>query len=376
LALPTAIQLGRVRGIPIRLHWSFLPVLPLFAFVMADAYFAAPDRGPGALDLVWGAALAIALFACVTLHELSHSLTAQRYGIKVRSIVLMPIGGVSQMEEMPKEPRRELLISAAGPLTNFVIAAPLLALTWLNLVPDVAPDFVDFVRWVGLINVSLGAFNLLLPAFPMDGGRILRAVLASRMDFAKATKYAAGVGRALALAMGLVGMFTFGGGGFWLVLIAIFIYMGASEEERLVQVITTLGDLRVRDLMTAAPVILRPEDTLEQAFRVMVQTKHVGFPVVDQDGRVVGFLGLPELGHIDRLHYPVTPVRLAMRLNVPTIEPTARATDAMRLMTNANEEHLVVLDHGRLAGILTRTDLSRIVSILSVERGAAPSGPL
>lgn len=369
MELPTALQLGRVRGIPIRLHWTFLPMLPLFAFVMGESYFAPEGGSSDLVGYLWGGALAIVLFACVTLHELSHSITAQRFGIRVRSILLMPIGGVSQMEEMPREPRKELLISAAGPLTNFVIAAPLLGLGYLGLVPSPLPHFAEFVRWVGLINVSLGAFNLLLPAFPMDGGRILRAALAARMDFAKATRYAAGIGRALALAMGLVGALTFGTGGFWLLLIALFIYMGASEEERLVQVTHTLGSLRVRDVMTHSPVILRPEDTLEQAYRVMVETKHLGFPVVDAGGMVVGFLAAQELSKIDRLHWLVTPVRLAMRVDVPVVEPHALATDALRSMATSNEGHLVVLDGGRLAGILTKTDLERIVSILALDKG-------
>lgn len=370
--IPSAIQIGSVRGIPIRLHLTFLLVLPFFAYLMSQSYFAPEGGSPTPLGYVWGTLLAIALFACVTLHELSHSITAQRYRIKVRSITLLPIGGVSQMEDLPKEPRKELLVSAAGPLTNFVIAAPLLLALFLGLVPEPLPQFREFVRWVGLLNVFLGAFNLLLPAFPMDGGRILRALLAARMPFARATKYAAGVGRAIAFAMGIVGFLTLGGGGIWLLLIAFFIYMGASEEERVVQVMHTLGSLRVRDLMTPSPVILRTDDTLEQAFRIMVETKHVGFPVVDHEGRVAGFLGLPELGKIERAHYPVTPVRLAMRLNLPTVGPDDLATEALRQMTMNSEEHLVVMEQGRLAGILTKTDVSRVVRILAVEQGAEP----
>lgn len=367
--LPSSFQIGRVRGIPIRLHLTFLLVLPFFAFFMGQAYFAPEGQTVTGLGLVWGALLAIVLFACVTLHELSHSVTAQGYGIRVRSITLLPIGGVSQMEELPKEPRKELLISAAGPLTNFVIAAPLLALSAGGLVPAVAPQFGDFVRWAGLLNLLLGAFNLLLPAFPMDGGRILRAALAARMNFAKATRYAASVGRALAFAMGIVGFFTLTAGGIWLLLIAFFIYMGASEEERVVNVMQTLGTLRVRDVMTSEPATLAADASLEEAFRAMVETKHVGFPVVDEAGSVAGFLGLPELGKVDRGLYGTTRVREAMR-PAPSIHPDALATEALRQMSLNNEEHLVAIEDGRLAGILTKTDVSRIVRILAVERGS------
>jgi Zn-dependent protease/CBS domain-containing protein len=371
-AIPSAVQIGVVRGIPIRLHLTFLLVLPFFAFLMGRSYFTPEGAETTTLGYVWGALLAIALFACVTLHELSHSIMAQRFGIRVRSILLMPIGGVSQMEDLPREPKKEFLVSVVGPITNFVIAAPLLALSYGGLVPELWPQFGEFVRWVGLLNVFLGAFNLFLPAFPMDGGRILRAILAGRMPFPKATKYAAGIGRALAFAMGLLGFLTLGGGGIWLLLIAFFIYMGASEEERMVNMMHTLGNLRVRDLMTASPVILHADDNLEQAFRVMVETKHVGFPVVDGEGRVTGFLGLPELGKVDRVHYPATAVRLVMRVEVPTIGPDALAVEALRLMGARQEEHLVVLDQGRLAGILTKTDVGRIVRILAIEQGTDP----
>jgi CBS domain-containing protein len=257
-------------------------------------------------------------------------------------------------------------------LVNFVIAAPLLLALQAGQVPDQPPGFHAFVQAMAYINVALGAFNLLLPAFPMDGGRVLRSLLARRMPFPKATRYAASVGRALALAMGLLGFLTLGGGGVWLLLIAFFIYMGASEEERAVNVQATLGTLRVRDLMTSQPVVLRPQQTLEEAFRRMVETKHVGFPVVDEDGRVVGLLGLPEMGKIESVHYPATPVRLAMRVELPSIAPDALATDALRRMSSEQEEHLLVLDGGRLAGLLTRTDVSRIVRILAVEQGQEP----
>jgi len=372
LNLPNALQIGKVRGIPIRLHWTFLLVLPFFAVLMGSSYF---TPTPGRLDqldgpaLGWGAALAVTLFACVTLHELSHSLVALRYGIKVRSITLLPIGGVSQMEEMPKEPRREFLVSLAGPLTNFVLAAPILAWGYLGGVPDIAPRFGDFVRLVGSLNLVLGAFNLFLPAFPMDGGRILRAILASKMGLLKATHYAASAGRALAFAMAIFGLFSPTGGGFFLLIIALFIYMGATEEERAVQVNHTLGDLRVRDVMTSSPVILRPEDSLEDVFRIMVESKHVGFPVVDAMGRVVGFLGLKELAGIDQARFATTPVRLVMRPQVPTVAPAALATDALRAMGNDGADYLVVLDHGQLAGLLSKTDLTRVVSILAVRGG-------
>jgi CBS domain-containing protein len=172
--------------------------------------------------------------------------------------------------------------------------------------------------------------------------------------------------------MALVGLLTLGGGGILLLLIAFFIYAGASEEERAVKVQVTLGGLRVRDLMTPHPVTLRPEQTLEEAFRTMVVTKHVGFPVVDAAGNVAGFLGLQELGQVDRAQYAITTVGAAMRKEPAMIPPDALATDALRRMTGSGDEHLVVAEFGKLAGLLSKTDVSRVVRILAVEQGAEP----
>ncbi|HVL86463.1 MAG TPA: site-2 protease family protein [Candidatus Thermoplasmatota archaeon] len=255
------LTVGRVRGIPIRLHVTFLLVLPFFAYIMAEAYFDRGEGFPGPLALVWGGALAVTLFASVVLHELSHSLTAMRYGVRIKSITLLPIGGVSAMERMPSEPWQERRIALAGPVVNFAIGLPIVAVTRLELIPAIVPQFDTFVGWVGWLNVLLGAFNLFLPAFPMDGGRVLRATLAARMGYDRATGWATGIGRALAFVMGAFGFVMLlrgAGGGIWLLLIAFFIYLGANEEERMVGMTTRLGDLTVERIMTRQPETSRP----------------------------------------------------------------------------------------------------------------------
>jgi CBS domain-containing protein len=227
---------------------------------------------------------------------------------------------------------------------------------------------VQFLEAALYLNLALGAFNLLVPAFPMDGGRVLRSFLARRMPFPKATHYAATVGRAVAVGMGLLGFLDLTGGGFWLLLIAFFIYMGASEEERAVQVQATLGDLRVRDVMTP-PVPLRPDMSLEDALGMMVRTRQLAFPVVEEGGRVLGFLGLQELNSFERGNYWMTPVRLAMRVQVPSIAPDALATEALRRLSG-EDDHLLVLRDGQLEGIVSKADVGRLVAILGVQRGA------
>jgi len=365
------LTVGRVRGIPIRLHVTFLLVLPFFAYIMAEAYFDRGEGFPGPLALVWGGALAVTLFASVVLHELSHSLTAMRYGVRIKSITLLPIGGVSAMERMPSEPWQERRIALAGPVVNFAIGLPIVAVTRLELIPAIVPQFDTFVGWVGWLNVLLGAFNLFLPAFPMDGGRVLRATLAARMGYDRATGWATGIGRALAFVMGAFGFVMLlrgAGGGIWLLLIAFFIYLGANEEERMVGMTTRLGDLTVERIMTRQPETLSPEATLDVVFDRMLATKHLHFPVTEGD-RALGVVGLTDVASVDRSTHPTTRVRDILKPTFPALPPEAPAADALRKLSEGQDDMILVLRDGRLEGIVTRTDVARIVQILGAGAG-------
>lgn len=234
-----SLQIGQVRGIDIRLHWSFLLVLPVFAYLIARAYFAEPigDATPSAGAWAWGAALAIALFGSVLLHELGHSLVATRNGITVRHITLLPIGGVSAIPQPPRDPGLEARYTIAGPLVNFALAIPFGVLAWALTAGAVfpiwdLPDPIAFLAWTAILNVFLGAFNLFLPAFPMDGGRLLRALLARRMRFERATVIAARIGQGLAVLMGIAGFLL---GNILLILIAVFVGFGAAAEAQQTQ---------------------------------------------------------------------------------------------------------------------------------------------
>lgn len=369
-----ALTIARVRGIPVRLHVSFLLVLPLFAYLMARAYFAPgdePTAWPDTWGWIWGALLALGLFGSVLLHEFAHSFMALRLGIAVRSITLLPIGGVSAFEEIPREPSKEFKITVVGPLTNFVLGVPLMVLAIFDLVPEVLPRFDEFVAAFAYVNVAIGAFNLLLPAFPMDGGRILRSMLARRMGRVRATRYASLVGRGIAVLMGIFGFLTFATGGWLLLLIAFFIFAGATEEERATRITETLSRFRVRDIMTEHVDTLRADATVEAAFERMLATKHVALPLVRNDdaSRVVGVVTLEMLRAVPDDRRWDTPVHEVAAKEYPTLRLDDEATAAGKVMARSDAPALVLDDDGQLRGIVTRSDVVRVAQIAEAEAG-------
>lgn len=349
--------LFRVRGIAVRAHWLLLVALPFFAYMMAVAYFAR-DGVVTAAALGLGGVLAMALFASVTVHELAHSFVALRYGVRVRGILLLPIGGVSELGSAPKGGREEFAIAIAGPLSSLALGALLLAL---------AP-YSTLALWAGVINLTLGAFNLLVPAFPMDGGRVLRAILTPRFGILRATRTAARIGRATTLLLGLVGIVTLPHG-LWLVLIAFFAYAAGSAEEAAVETAHVLGGLRVRDVMTTHPVALRADGTVADALRAMRATKHVSFPVIEERGGLVGVVGLDDIARVPK-DEPSTLLRTVVRELVTTASPDEPAETALGRMLEARQDHIVVMDEGHLAGFVTRSDFSRLVQMALALEGA------
>ena len=290
-----AWKIGVVRGIGIYVHVTFLL---LVAWVAVDAY---ATRGSVA-DILSSVLFLIPLFAIIVLHELGHALTAQRFGIQTRHITLYPIGGVARLERMPDDPRQELLVALAGPAVNVVLAALLYAILLLG---GRVASWTD-LHWIGgnlllnlfWINVMLAGFNL-LPAFPMDGGRVLRALLATRMDAVRATQIAASVGQGMAIFFGIYGFF---GHNPFLLFIALFVWMGAAQESSLVHVKSVLGAVPVSHLMMTEFHTVGPDDPLRTAVRHLLAGYHLDFPVVS-GSRVVGILtrsnlveGLSRLG--------------------------------------------------------------------------------
>ena len=361
-----SIKLCKIKGIDIKVHLTFVLIL------VWAAYQWGVNTGKGLEGALFGVVVTLLLFLCVTLHELGHSFQALRFGIPVKDITLWPFGGLARIERMPEKPSQELLIAIAGPLVNLVIGFGLLLVSqvlqirgWLAI--DQLFQVLGDVSWQGLLaylimaNFALAIFNL-LPAFPMDGGRVLRALLAMRMDHAKATRWAVGIGQTLAWALGLWGFIS---GGYTLILIAIFVYLAAGQEGKTSAIKNVLGDLKVAQAMSRQVQTLTPTEPLRRAMELTLQTTQADFPVVE-NGRLVGFLtekellfGLQQAG-LDQ------PVRVFMRSDFPMIATGAFLFDAQEQMVRAQMRALPVADNGQLLGLLTAQDLNEAYRMLSI----------
>jgi len=361
-----SIKLFRVKGIEIKVHLTFVLIL-----IWAAARWGVTMNG-GPTGALYGVLVILLLFVCVTIHELAHSLTAMQFGVKVKNITLLPIGGIAQMDEMPKKPSEELRMSLAGPLSNFIIAAVLLLLSIpLDFPAEVSSgrmsEVLGSVSWEGLLaylitaNIMLGC-STFCPLSPWTAAGVLRSILAMRMDHAKATAVAAAAGRP-----GL------GDGAHrsperrWtLVIIAVFIYLGAGQEGKMVEVKNVLGGLRVRQAMTTKCQILSPADTLSKAVDLVLHGFQTVFPVLEDD-RLVGILTEADLVSALKQHGPEVAVKMAMRSEVPTVDPDSSLFDAQQLISQKRLGALPVLKDGRVIGLLTPHDVSEAYLFLSLK---------
>jgi len=345
-----SLRIFRVLGIDVEVHISLLILLLLliYAFTVTPSPFGFANF-PFLERIILSAASAIALFASILLHELSHSIFARRYGVKVKKIMLFIFGGVAMMESLPRKPKEEFTVAIAGPAASIGIAA----LSFLlSFVPHGALS--AFFTLFAYFNFILALFNL-IPAFPMDGGRILRSFLAERMGYAKATRLAAEVGRGLAIFMAIFGIFY----NPWLILIALFIYIGASEEERLVLLENVLGGVKVEDVMSRDVLFLTPDTKVSEVMELLLKYKHLGYPVVDGD-RLVGIVTLKDIIGAN----PDDTVENVMSEEVVTIEPQKSAFEAFKIMSEKGIGRLPVVENGKVVGIISRSDLMRVKEIL------------
>jgi Zn-dependent protease/CBS domain-containing protein len=340
-----SLRIARVAGIGIYLHWTFLLLLAWIASIHI-----ANRHEIGAI--VHGLGFVIAIFTCVVLHELGHALAARRYGIPTRDITLLPIGGLARLERMPDDPKQELVVAMAGPAVNLVIAAILLAmLVAVGEVDDLASTEIverSFLSKLMAVNVILVVFNL-LPAFPMDGGRVLRAILAMRMPRVQATNIAASVGQMMAFFFGIMG---FASGNWILMFIAVFVYLGAQAESHAAEMRMIFSSVVVRDVMTTRFETLLPDDTLEQAAHELLAGHQHDFPVVD-GGKVVGMLRRSDLFKAMKSDFPQGHVRDIMSSECPQVEALDSLDQVVSLMQEKRLQSLPVLFQGQLVGLLT-----------------------
>ncbi len=352
------LRLGRYFGIPIDIHWTFWLLL---IYVFFDGV--ANDGTPA--EALVSVIFVVTLFACVVLHELGHALTAKRFGIKTRDITLYPIGGVARLERIPERPIEELLVAIAGPMVNVVIAGSLF-LAGVRL-PEhagqpTALTRADFFSSLMLVNCVLVFFNL-LPAFPMDGGRVLRAILAMFTDYVRATRIAAAMGQFMAILFGFLGL----SGLPMMLFIALFVWLGATGEAGSVEQRFLLKDARVRDAMLVNYSRVRDVDTLGDVVKSLLSGSQSEFPVYDSTtDRAVGLLtrnilisSLATLG-ADGLVKDCTIETLG------TGQAKRPLIDAIQEMREAGQSCLeVVDDDGHVVGLLTQENLAEFIMVRS-----------
>ncbi|WP_435180620.1 CBS domain-containing protein [Halorussus sp. AFM4] len=369
-----SFTVGRAFGIPIKLDLTFLLVLPLFAWLIGTQVgtwvdslnlFLEPnlDRAAltaGNLELILGAVAAIGLFAGVVLHELGHSLVAMRYGFPIDSITLWIFGGIAQLTEQPEDWRQEFAIAIAGPVVSVLLGV--VSYLALFAVPDGLPTVRFLFGYLALMNVALAAFNL-LPGFPMDGGRVLRSLLARNRSFAKATQTAAEVGKLFAILLGLFGLF----GGNWLLIgIAFFIYIGATSEAQQTVMNAAFQDVRVRDVMTSAEDLetVDPDMSVADLMETMFRQRHTGYPVVD-DGELVGMVTLEDARQVSEVERDAYTVADVMSRDLKTIPASDDAMSAFEKIQQHGVGRLLVIDaDGELTGLVSRTDLVTAFDII------------
>ena len=349
-----SLHLGRWLGIDVYLHITFLLLL---AFIGLSHGIA--DRS---VDAALGGVLFFAgLFVCVLLHEYGHALAARRYGIATRDITLLPIGGVARLERMPEKPWQEFVVAVAGPAVNVVIAAGLLAglflrNTWeLPATPSVTSG--GLIERLLLANVFLVLFNL-LPAFPMDGGRVLRSLLAMRLNYARATGIAAAIGKGMAVLFGFAGLF----GNPMLLLIALFVWIGATQEAAAAQMKSSFAGATVRDAMLTDFRALSPQDSLANATKLLLAGSQTDFPVVD-GGRVVGILDHSTLFQALRERGDLVPIGDVMRSGFVTLRADQSLDDALTEVCAEGGLTMAVTEDGRFIGLLTPENVGEFFMI-------------
>jgi Zn-dependent protease/CBS domain-containing protein len=358
-----SIRVGRISGIDLYVHATFLI---LVAWLAGSEYFAHRNLA-STLNAV---GFILLLFAIIVLHELGHALAARKYSIATRDITLLPIGGVARLEKMPDNPREELVVAIAGPLVNFVIAGGLL----LGIAISTGPNFAVNASYEGggmiarllVLNLWLAFFNL-LPAFPMDGGRVLRALLAMRLSRERATEIAVTVGHAMALIFGAVGLWGIQGvtgSNPFLIFIALFIWIGADGELQQVRMHAFLQGIPVSQVMARDFETIQADLTLGELAKRLVPGFQSDYPVVE-DGRLVGFVGLDDVVKGISEAGPDAKVRQFARSDFETAEPRETIEEVVGDLQPGRNSLVAVMDAGQLIGIVTPSNIVEHMMIRS-----------
>jgi Zn-dependent protease/predicted transcriptional regulator len=354
-----AVKLFKIRGIDIKMHITF-PLILVWGALSFGLF-----RNGGWEGAIYGILVISLVFIIVILHELGHSIAALNYNVPVKQIILLPIGGVAQLEEIPEEPVKELVIATAGPLVNLILAIILAVIAPLVGQSLSASSLLRFTTTLGVLsfssiftyvfttNLFIGVFNL-IPAYPMDGGRILRALLATRLSYVNATSVAVFIGQVLSWGFGLVGFLN---GNFFLIILAFFIYTGAGQEGRMVQVKNVLGDLRVEQAYSRGVRSINLNEPLETALHFTLNTFQSSFPICDE-GKLTGMLPYQKLVESLEKKDLSTPIRDVMQINVKPVSPQDKLIDVQMRMSSQRIDALPVVENEQFLGMITSQDLN------------------
>jgi len=352
-------KIGEFAGIPVYVHPTFLILVAWIMFVYWSA-------GHSIRAVILGMMFTLSLFACVVLHEFGHALMARHYGIRTEDITLLPVGGVSRLERIPDLPKQEFYVALMGPAVSVLIAI-LLFLALRVAGASVSLSSISLSKWTAasfltrlmIANATLAVFNL-VPAFPMDGGRIFRALLARYAGHEKATSIAAGVGHGIAVLFALLGLFT----NPFLLLIALFIWIGATQEATMAQMKSVLEGVSARRIMVTDFISLSLEDTLDRVVELVLHGTQQDFPVVE-DGRLAGMLGNKELLEGLSQRGPRGSIAQSMRREFQVISVEDKLPAMLEKLQNSNRRVLPVVDHGDLVGLFTAENLAEFVMVQS-----------
>jgi Zn-dependent protease/CBS domain-containing protein len=350
-----SLRFGSVAGTAVRIHITFLLFL---AWIFGVNYVA------GGQTAAWnGLLFMVLLFACVLLHEFGHIFTARAFGVSTPDVILLPIGGVARLERIPEQPSEEFLIAIAGPAVNVVIAALLILIggAHLNLDRLATLDISGggLVDRLAAVNLFLAVFNL-IPAFPMDGGRVLRALLATRLGYVHATEIAAMIGQWVAFALGFLGLF----GNALLIFIAIFVYLAASSEAHVVAIRAMSRGVPVTAAMMTQFATLTPDEHIDTAVETLLRTSQGEFPVIDPASRPVGVLGRNDLIRALKARGPDARVAEAMAGPLPTVGYRSCLDQAFRLLQEQRAPAVGVVDtSGKLVGLVTSETVGEMLML-------------
>ncbi len=349
-----SFPIGRLFGAQIRVHVTFVLLLAWIAL--------AAGREGGATAATEGVVFILAIFACVLAHEYGHVLTARHFGVGTQDITLLPIGGLARLDNIPEEPRREIAVALAGPAVNLIIAAVLIVVLGAridtSMINEIENPAVDFLARLASVNLFLALFNL-VPAFPMDGGRVLRALLAMKFSRTRATRYAAMVGQALSFGFGFLGLLVANP---LFIFIAIFIYLAATAESNDATLREVARGMAVRDGMITHFDSLSPDSTLADAAEALIHTTQHEFPILDQDEQLTGFLTRSALFSALLQTDRSAPITEFMERSVPTLRSSASLNEALETMRSNNAPVVAVLDgESRMIGYITPENLGELM---------------